>query len=132
VDFKLRFYSQLLDYSDALHKAGEKLIICGDFNTAHNDIDLRSPSRIRTPAFYRKNVGLQYCHTDVDIYRQLYPERVEYTWWTYLMNARKNNVGWRLDYFLISEGLVSQVKDVVIKGDVLGSDHCPVTLDITD
>jgi exodeoxyribonuclease-3 len=64
----------------------------------------------------------------VDIYRQLYPDKVEYTWWTYLMNARKNNVGWRLDYFMISEGLIPYVRDVVIHTGVMGSDHCPVTL----
>jgi exodeoxyribonuclease-3 len=134
VDFKLRFYSQLLVISDAIHKAGEKLIICGDFNTAHNDIDLRHPKQNKNTSGFlpeeRAWIDTYLSHGLVDIYRQLYPERVEYTWWTYLMNARKNNVGWRLDYFLISEGLVSQVKDVVINVEVLGSDHCPVTLDI--
>jgi exodeoxyribonuclease-3 len=66
----------------------------------------------------------------VDIYRQLNPEKVEYTWWTYLMNARKNNIGWRLDYFMISEGLIPFVRDVVIHAEVMGSDHCPVSLAI--
>jgi len=62
----------------------------------------------------------------------LYPERVQYTWWTYRVNARARNVGWRLDYFLISEGLTSQVKDLIIHDDIPGSDHCPVTLVLND
>ena len=64
----------------------------------------------------------------MDIYRHLYPERVQYTWWTYRMNARQRGVGWRLDYFLISPGLVPRVEDVVIHENVTGSDHCPVSL----
>ena len=135
VEFKLRFYSQLLDISDGMHKAGEKIIICGDFNTAHNDIDLRHPKQNKNTSGFlpeeRAWIDTYLSHGLVDIYRHLYPERVEYTWWTYLMNARKNNVGWRLDYFLISDELVHQVKDVVIHGDVLGSDHCPVSLELT-
>jgi exodeoxyribonuclease-3 len=64
----------------------------------------------------------------VDIYRRLYPERVQYTWWTYISNARERGVGWRIDYFLVSEALVGRVKDVIIHENVLGSDHCPVEL----
>ena len=67
-------------------------------------------------------------HGFVDIYRHLYPERVQYTWWTNILNARQRNVGWRIDYFLVSEALVSRVKDVIIHDQVLGSDHCPVEL----
>ena len=67
-------------------------------------------------------------HGFVDIYRKLYPERVQYTWWTYIGAARQRNVGWRIDYFLVSEKLTSRVKDVIIHDDVIGSDHCPVSL----
>ena len=67
-------------------------------------------------------------HGLVDAYRALYPEKVEYTWWTYRAQARERNVGWRLDYFMVSEGLMPRVKDVVVHGDVMGSDHCPVSL----
>ena len=67
-------------------------------------------------------------HGFVDIYRRLYPERVQYTWWTYISNARARNVGWRIDYFLISEALVPKVKDIVIHDEIPGSDHCPVEL----
>jgi exodeoxyribonuclease-3 len=67
-------------------------------------------------------------HGFVDIYRQRYPEREQYTWWTYRYNARQRGIGWRIDYFLVSEALVSRVKDVIIHDDILGSDHCPVEL----
>jgi len=69
-------------------------------------------------------------HGFADIYRRMYPERVQYTWWTYISNARQRGVGWRIDYFLVSEGLASRVKDVIIHESVLGSDHCPVELRI--
>ena len=132
VAYKLEFYSHLLDICDQLHASGEKLVICGDFNTAHQEIDLRHPkANQKTSGFLpeeRAWVDTYLSHGFVDVYRKLYPDRVEYTWWTYLMNARKNNVGWRLDYFLVSEPLLASVKDVVIHNEVLGSDHCPVTL----
>ena len=134
VDFKLAFYSFLLEMCDQLHNAGIKLVICGDFNTAHNEIDLKNPRGNKNTSGFlpqeRAWIDKYLEHGFVDIYRQLYPDRVEYTWWTYLANARKNNTGWRLDYFLISEALVPMVKDVSIHSDILGSDHCPVTLEI--
>jgi exodeoxyribonuclease-3 len=134
VDFKLAFYAELLDLCDSLHASGEKLVICGDFNTAHNEIDLKNPKGNKNTSGFlpqeRAWVDTYLSHGFVDIFRQLYPERVAYTWWTYLANARKNNTGWRLDYFLVSEALVTDVKDVEIHADILGSDHCPVTLTI--
>jgi exodeoxyribonuclease-3 len=134
VAYKLEFYSHLLDICDQMHRAGEKLVLCGDFNTAHDEIDLRHPKENKNTSGFlpeeRAWIDKYLSHGFVDAYRSLYPDKVEYTWWTYLMNARKNNVGWRLDYFMVSEALFSQVKDVVIHGDVLGSDHCPVTLSI--
>jgi exodeoxyribonuclease-3 len=132
VEYKLEFYSSLLDICDQMHAWGEKVIICGDFNTAHNEIDLRHPkANQKTSGFLpeeRAWIDTYLSHGFVDIYRLLFPDRVEYTWWTYLLNARKNNTGWRLDYFLISEALVPSVKDVKIHTDILGSDHCPVSL----
>jgi exodeoxyribonuclease-3 len=130
--FKLNFYADLLQIVDDLHAAGEKVIICGDFNTAHNEIDLRNPKENqKTSGFMpeeRAWIDTYLQHDLVDVYRQLYPERVQYTWWTYRMNARARNIGWRLDYFLVTSSLVERVQDVVIHEDILGSDHCPVTL----
>jgi exodeoxyribonuclease-3 len=136
VEYKLKFYSHLLDIIDDLQAAGEKVIICGDFNTAHNEIDLAHPKENKNTSGFlaeeRAWVDLYLTHGLVDIYRQLFPDKVEYTWWTYLMKARQHNVGWRLDYFLISETLAPYVEDVVIHSEVSGSDHCPVTLNIND
>ncbi|MDH5507911.1 MAG: exodeoxyribonuclease III, partial [Anaerolineae bacterium] len=67
-------------------------------------------------------------HGFVEAFRALYPDKEEYTWWTYISNARARNVGWRLDYFMVSEALMPRVKDVTINGDIFGSDHCPVTM----
>jgi exodeoxyribonuclease-3 len=134
VAYKLEFYSHLLDICDDLQRQGVKLVLCGDFNTAHNDIDLRNPRQNKNTSGFlpeeRAWIDTYLSHGLVDIFRLLYPEKVAYTWWTYLMNARKNNVGWRLDYFMISESLVPGVREVVIQADVPGSDHCPVTLSI--
>jgi exodeoxyribonuclease-3 len=132
VDFKLSFYAHLLDLCDHLHAAGEKIIITGDFNTAHMPIDLRNPDENETTSGFlpeeRAWVGRFLEHGFVDAYRHLYPERVQYTWWTYRFNARQRDIGWRIDYFLVSSALLPRVKDVIIHDELLGSDHCPVEL----
>jgi exodeoxyribonuclease-3 len=132
VSYKLDFYSFLLDICDKLHDKGENIILTGDFNTAHRPIDLRnSKENVKTSGFLpeeREWIDRYLDHGFVDIYRKLYPDREQYTWWTYITNARKRNVGWRIDYFLVSSSLVPQIKDVIIQDDVIGSDHCPVTL----
>jgi exodeoxyribonuclease-3 len=134
VEYKLEFYSHLLEILDNLQKAGENVIVCGDFNTAHNEIDLRHPKANKNTSGFlpeeRAWIDTYLSHGLVDIYRFLYPERIEYTWWTYLANARQHNVGWRLDYFMVSEALVPFINDVVIHSEVTGSDHCPVTMAI--
>lgn len=134
VDYKLEFYSYLLAICDRLHKKGEKLIITGDFNTAHSPIDLKNPRQNqKTSGFLpeeRAWVQKFLDHGFVDIYRYLYPDRIQYTWWTYRSGARMNGVGWRIDYFLISELLIPRVKDVIIHENVTGSDHCPVEMEL--
>jgi exodeoxyribonuclease-3 len=132
VDYKLDFYAHLVDICDRLHAAGENIIITGDFNTAHMPIDLKNPKANEKNSGFlpeeREWVGKLLEHGFVDVYRKLYPEREQYTWWTYRMNARQRGIGWRLDYFLVSEALVPRVKDVIIHDQVMGSDHCPVEL----
>ena len=132
VEYKLEFYAHLLELCVSLHKQGEDIIITGDFNTCHMPIDLKNAkANEKTSGFLpeerewvRKflNNGL------VDVYRHLYPDKVQYTWWTYRLNAREQGIGWRLDYFLVSESLLPRVKDVTIYENVMGSDHCPVEL----
>ena len=130
--YKLDFYQHLLELCDQLHAAGERLIICGDFNTAHREIDLRNPKQNENTSGFlpeeRAWIDKYLAHGFVDAYRVLYPERVEYTWWTYRMGARQRNIGWRLDYFLVSENLMPSVRDVTIHPTIEGSDHCPVSL----
>lgn len=136
VDYKLQFYSCLLDQCDRLHAAGERVIITGDFNTAHHEIDLANPkSNSKTSGFLpEERVWLDYYinHGLVDIFRHLYPDRVQYTWWTFITNARARNVGWRLDFFMLSQAMVERAEDVVTHQEVYGSDHCPVTLVLKD
>jgi exodeoxyribonuclease-3 len=132
VDYKLNFYAHLLEACDRLQAMGEKIIITGDFNTAHMPIDLKNPKQnVKTSGFLpeeRAMVQKFLDHGFVDAYRHLYPDRVQYTWWTYRLSARQRGVGWRLDYFLVSEALIPRVKDIIIHDTVLGSDHCPVEL----
>ena len=134
VPFKLDFYAALLDLCDDLHKQGKKIIITGDFNTAHNEIDLKNPkANSKNTGFLpeeREWIDRYLEHDFVDIFRHLYPEKEQYSWWTYRFKAREKNIGWRLDYYLISSTLVQNVVDVTIHDEVLGSDHCPVTLEI--
>jgi exodeoxyribonuclease III len=132
VEYKLDFYSYLLDICDQLHNENENIILTGDFNTAHRPMDLYHPKENEKNSGFlpeeREWVDRYLDHGFIDIYRQLYPERVQYTWWTYISNARQRNVGWRIDYFLVSKNLAPRIKDVVIRDEVPGSDHCPVTL----
>jgi exodeoxyribonuclease-3 len=132
VDYKLDFYAHLLSVCDKFHAKSENLIITGDFNTAHMPIDLRNPKQnVRTSGFLpeeRAWVQKFLEHGFVDVYRHFYPDRVQYTWWTYRSTARARRVGWRLDYFLVSEALMPYIQDVIIHENVFGSDHCPVEL----
>lgn len=136
VPFKLDFYAHLLESCDFLHSQGERIILCGDFNTAHREIDLKNPKANEGISGFlpeeRQWVDRYLEHSFIDPFRALYPDRVQYTWWTYRLNARSRNIGWRLDYFLISKDLIDSVQDVVIHDEVLGSDHCPVSLFIDD
>jgi exodeoxyribonuclease III len=132
VEYKLDFYAHLLELCDALHASGENIVITGDFNTAHMPIDLKNPKENETSSGFlpeeREWVQKFLDHGFVDAYRRLYPQRVQYTWWTYRFAARARGIGWRLDYFLVSEKLFPYVRDVIVHEDVQGSDHCPVEM----
>ena len=132
VPYKLDFYDNLLNYCKKLMESGKEIILTGDFNTAHKEIDLKNPkSNQKNTGFLpeeREWVDKYLDNGFSDIFRMLYPDVIKYTWWTYRFNARKNDVGWRIDYFLITEGLIKRIKDVVTHSEIIGSDHCPVTL----
>lgn len=135
IDHRIKWEDAFLDYVRRLD-AEKGVIICGDLNVAHKEIDLKNPSSNRGNAgFSDQERG---CFTRLlengftDTYRYLYPEQTgAYTWWSYMFNARKNNAGWRIDYFLVSDRLKDSVTAANIHADVLGSDHCPVELEIT-
>ena len=132
VHYKLAFYEKLLSQLSAVLSQGDHIIICGDFNTAHQEIDLANPKQnSKTSGFLpeeREWVDRYLKAGFRDVFRHLYPERRQYTWWSLPTGARQRNIGWRLDYFLVSEPLVDRVKDTVIHDEISGSDHCPVSL----
>ena len=135
LDYKLRFYASFLQTCDALHAQGERLVICGDFNTAHCPIDLARPKQNqKTSGFMPEErvwIDRYLEHGFVDTFRALHPDEAErYTWWMYMRNARERNIGWRIDYFMVSESLMPAVTGADILSDVMGSDHCPVTLEL--
>jgi exodeoxyribonuclease-3 len=136
VDFKLVFYDRVLQTALGLIQQGRQVVLGGDFNTAHRDIDLANPreNEINSGFLPEERVKIdEYIAAGlVDIHRQVRPDDTRYTWWTYRVGARARNIGWRIDYFMISQGLVSKINEVDILSDVEGSDHCPVLLEIQD
>ena len=115
-------------------KKVKPVVYCGDLNVAHNEIDLKNPDTNHKNAGFSDEERAKFTQLlasgFVDTYRYLYPEKVEYSWWSYRMKARERNVGWRIDYFVVSEDLKEKIIDAKIHYNILGSDHCPVSLDI--
>jgi exodeoxyribonuclease-3 len=136
LQYKLDFYEDFFRYTDDLRDRGRSLIITGDFNTAHNEIDLKNPqSNKDRSGFLRVERDVLDDIVErgyVDTFRYFYPDTVKYSWWSYRFNARKNNAGWRIDYFFATRDLIDQniIKDAFILDDVLGSDHCPVGIEL--
>lgn len=133
LDFKRRFASDLATIVKAHHARGERLIVAGDMNVAPEEVDLANPKTNRRTAGFtdeEREDFRAYCAAGlVDVFRARHPgEKGLYTWWSQRGGARARNVGWRIDIFLVSEALVPRVKDVQIHPDVMGSDHCPVSL----
>ncbi|MBT7259773.1 MAG: exodeoxyribonuclease III [Desulfobacula sp.] len=130
--YKLDFYDWFLNYANKLKDQGKSLIITGDFNTAHNEIDLKNPKpNSKRSGFLRierdvldQMVDMGY----VDTFRHFHPDKVKYSWWSYRFSARKNNAGWRIDYFFVTKDLIDKgvIKKAFVDNDVFGSDHCPV------
>ncbi len=133
VDFKLAFYAKLLTRVKKLMKQGRQVIVTGDFNTCHQEMDLARPkANEKNTGFLPEERAWMQKVLDAglsDSFRLMYPERRQvYSWWSQRGGARENNVGWRLDTFLISKGLHSKLADTIYHTDVLSSDHCPVEL----
>jgi exodeoxyribonuclease-3 len=134
LDYKLRFYDAFLTYAQELRKAGKAVIFCGDVNTAHQEIDLKNPKANEgnsgflpiERAWMDKMIAAGY----VDTFRMFNQQPDQYSWWTYRMNARERNIGWRIDYFFIDQEHKNLVEDAFILPQVMGSDHCPVGIEL--
>lgn len=134
LDYRKQWDKDLFEFCKTLEEK-KPVIICGDLNVAHKEIDLKNPK-----PNYDKNPGFTQVEIDgisrfvdngfKDTFRHLYPEEVKYSWWSYRAAARERNVGWRIDYFLMSESLLPYLKEAHIYNDVFGSDHCPVGIEL--
>jgi exodeoxyribonuclease-3 len=133
IDYRMDWEDKVRNYVGKLAKK-KPVIICGDLNVAHEEIDLKNPkTNIGNAGFSYEERGKFSELLDsgfVDSYRYLYPEKTEYSWWSYRFNSRANNTGWRIDYFVVSDNARDKIKDAKIHTDIFGSDHCPVELDI--
>ncbi len=134
LDYRMRWQDDFCRYLKGLDEL-KPVIICGDLNVAHREIDLKNPkSNVKNAGFSpeERQKMTELLQTGfVDSFRYLYPDKTDaYTWWSYMFNARTNNVGWRIDYFLVSERISRYISKASIHADILGSDHCPVGLEI--
>ena len=133
--YKLAFYDAFLDYLDELQSHIPHIVVCGDFNTAHQEIDLARPRQnAKTSGFLpieRAWIDRLIGHGFVDVFRAFDSRPDQYTWWDLKTRARERNVGWRIDYFFASTQLMAQITSSSIHSSVLGSDHCPISVTIT-
>lgn len=132
--YRMQWEDAFLAYLDGL-KEKKPVIFCGDLNVAHKEIDLKNPKTNRNNAGFtdeeRNKFSVLLSHGYIDTFRHFYPEQEQiYSWWSYRFKAREKNAGWRIDYFVVSEDLKDKLVDAKIHTEVMGSDHCPVELDI--
>mgnify|MGYP004681195851 FL=1 len=133
LDYRMKWEADFLDY---IKKLDEKkpVILCGDLNVAHQEIDLKNPKTNRRNAGFtdeeRERMTTMLANGFADTFRTLHPDDVTYSWWSYRFHAREKNAGWRIDYFIVSERLMRRVSGATIHTEVFGSDHCPVELTI--
>ena len=133
LDYRMAWEDALRDYITRLD-ASKPVIYCGDLNVAHEEIDLKNPKTNHFSAGFsdqeREKFSQLLDSGFVDTFRSLYPDRVLYSWWSYMYHAREKNAGWRIDYFVISQRLRARLQDSFILTDVMGSDHCPVGIEL--
>lgn len=134
LSYRMQWEDDFREYITSLNEK-KPVILCGDLNVAHKEVDLKNPKT------NTKNAGFSIEERDkmsalldsgfIDTFRKIYPDKIEaYTWWSYMFKARQNNTGWRIDYFIASESIAEKIEDSVIYSEILGSDHCPVGLKI--
>lgn len=131
IDYRMQWEDDLRSYLMELDKI-KPVVYCGDLNVAHEEIDLKNPKPNRGRAGFsdqeREKMTALLASGFCDTFRTLHPDTIKYSWWSYRFKAREKNAGWRIDYFLVSERLMSRVEDAEILNEVFGSDHCPVSL----
>lgn len=132
IDYRMEWEDTFRAYLDALNKP---VILCGDLNVAHHEIDLKNPSSNHHNAGFsdqeRNKMTELLSHGYIDTFRYLYPDKKDaYTWWSYMFKSRERNAGWRIDYFIVSDSLKERIKESLIYSDILGSDHCPIGLEM--
>ncbi len=136
VGYKLDFSDRLIASLQPLLERKEKIILAGDFNTAHNEIDIARPKDNEKHTGFlpveRHWLDRFLLKDFIDVFRYLHPQEVKYSWWAYRTAARERNIGWRLDYFFVNNGWSKEIKDCQILNDIKGSDHCPVLMDLKD
>ena len=131
LDYRMKWEE---DFQAYLHRldAIKPVIVCGDMNVAHQEIDLKNPKTNHKNAGFtdeeREKMTQLLSNGFIDTFRSLYPEQVTYSWWSYRFRAREKNTGWRIDYFLISERLKDRLEDAKIHTEIMGSDHCPIEI----
>jgi exodeoxyribonuclease-3 len=134
LQYKLDFYDALLEHWNKLVAEGRKLVICGDYNTAHTELDIKNAkANEKTSGFLpieREWMDKFINNGYSDTYRYINPDKIEYSWWSYMFKARERNVGWRIDYHFVSNNLLPQITDAKICTSITGSDHCPVVLEL--
>ena len=136
LDYRMQWEDDFRDYIKSLDEK-KPVILCGDLNVAHKEIDLKNPkTNVRNAGFTieeREKLTKLLDSGFVDTFRYKYPDATDaYTWWSYMFKAREKNVGWRIDYFIVSERIKDRIIDSIIYSDVMGSDHCPVGLILDD
>ena len=131
LDYRMKWEDDFQDYLQRLD-AKKPVIVCGDLNVAHQEIDLKNPKTNRRNAGFtdeeREKFTALLNKGFIDTFRTLYPEQITYSWWSYRFHAREKNAGWRIDYFVTSQRLLERIKDAKIHTEIMGSDHCPVEL----
>ncbi len=134
LDYKLAFNNMILNRVKELTNNNINVVLCGDYNVAHNEIDLKNPKTNTKNAGFlpeEREWMTTFLKNDmIDTFRYLYPEEVKYSWWSYRMNAREKNIGWRIDYFCINNIFLDKLIDAQIINEVFGSDHCPIKIEI--
>ncbi len=136
LNYKMEFYEELLIILDEQVESGNNVVVAGDWNTAHKEIDLARPKdNVKNSGFLPEERAMldKYAeHGYVDTFRMFHSEPDRYSWWTYRFGARERNVGWRIDYFFVNESFTDHIVDADIHDKVMGSDHCPVSLEIRE